>query len=339
MRKHRYRGHVMVAATLFAATACGAGDDSRDTATASGSLTTGAADPVMVAEFVHSVDQHEIQAAQLAQTKATNTQVRDYARTMITDHCRSLSMSTSPGAAGADTATPPAGANTMGTGNAACDRALASMGDMSSPDTGAAATAQTGADIQAMHQQSMTALRAAPQGARFDSTFMAAMVNGHQTVLQRLEQMTGTGGSYTAGSAAPGATGTAGSGNPGAVGSSGTTQTAGSLNPADTTQTNLQNAITMVGATSSARRRFSAHFRRAAESVATRVRAGGIGHAHGAPRRRWNPHRQQRCPRPGVGRRCEGVRSRRGVRGASTHDRDGGRQAHAQGLRNRPRQL
>ncbi len=245
MRKHRYRGHAMVAATLFAATACAAGDDSRDTATASGSLTTGA-DPVMVAEFVHSVDQHEIQAAQFARTKATNTQVRDYAQTMITDHCRSVSMSTFPGGAGADTATPPAGANTMGTGNAACDRALASMGDMTSPDTGAAAAARAGADTQAMHQQSMTALRAAPQGARFDSTFMAAMVNGHQTVLQRLEQMTGMGGSYTAGSAAPGAAGTGGTGNPGAVGSTGTTQTAGSANQTDTTQTNLQNAITMV---------------------------------------------------------------------------------------------
>jgi predicted outer membrane protein len=252
--KHSCLRHAMIAATLLAATACGTGDDTRDTATASGSLSTGAADPVMVAEFVHNVDQHEIQAAQLARTKATNTQVRDYASMMITDHCRSLSTSVSTDTATSDTPAGTRSTDTASTGNADCDRAIAGMGDLSARDTsrapGAAAAALVGTDIQAMHQQTMTALRDTPKGAGFDSTYIAAMLDGHRTVLQRLEQLTGTGGTatggYAAGSATPGTAGTTDTRTPGSAASTETTQPAGTAHQADATQTQLQMAITMV---------------------------------------------------------------------------------------------
>ena len=91
-----HRKAVLVAAA-FAATACAGDAGEGDTTTDAGSVSAGnaaagadAVDPMMVMNFLRTVDAHEIQAGKVAQDKATSTQVRDYARMMVTDHCRSL---------------------------------------------------------------------------------------------------------------------------------------------------------------------------------------------------------------------------------------------------------
>ncbi len=269
VEKHWSRMSLAVAATLFAA-ACSSGDNvGGDTTTDSGSVSAGnsaasadAVDPSMVMGFLHTVDEHEVKAGRVAQTKATNAGVRDYARMMVTDHCRSLTMAAAMSgstAGGAVPATTPGTAATAPS-TAECDRAIASGSTATAPATGTAATTPSGAraDIQQMHQMheaEMTTLQGTAKGAKFDSTYIAAMVAGHQAVIQRLEGMRGTGGSASgsaSGAAAgganagAGATANPGTGNPGAAGSSGTTQPAGTANQADATQSHLQAAIGMV---------------------------------------------------------------------------------------------
>ena len=291
LEKHWGRMSLAVVAALFA-TACSSGDNAGgDTATDSGSVSAGnsaasadAVDPSMVMSFLHTVDQHEVEAGRVAQTKATNTQVRDYARMMVTDHCRSLTMAASASgsttASGSTGAAGASGSSANAPSTAECDRAMGTSGNAASGNTasgnaasgnaasgtaaGASATTPAasgnaqGADMQQMQQmqqQAMSTLNSTPKGARFDSTYIASMVTGHQQVLQRLETMRGTGGSAsgsasgaTAGGAnsGAGATATPGTGNAGAAGSSGTTQPAGTANQGDATQSHLQAAITMV---------------------------------------------------------------------------------------------
>jgi putative membrane protein len=225
MRAMHWRGMgVMVAATLFAAVACGTRDDASDSAgTDTGAVTASAGgdvasspSPAIVVGFLTTVNRGEIEAAELARDKATNARVKEYARMMLTDHGRALKESGS-----ADTA------------------------------AAAAPVGQPAVDAQAKHEQEMNTLRTTAKGRAFDSTYMAMMVAGHQDVLARLEAMKSTGnsasatpaGSTSTPAAAPSTT--AGTGNPAAVGSPGTTQPAGSaLN--DPVQTNLQNSIEMV---------------------------------------------------------------------------------------------
>ena len=220
---HLGRVGVALAAMIFAV-ACAGGDDHADSLagdtgavnSASGDVAGAnmAATPAMVMGFLTTVNQGEIEAGQLAQDKATNAQVKEYARMMVTDHRRANQMTDSAGG----TTNPAAPAGTAGQGG------------------------QPAADVHAMHQQAMQTLNNTPKGRGFDSTYIALMVTGHQDVLTRLEGMRGTGGT-----AAGGTTGTpAGTGNPGAVGSTGTTQSAGAANQGDATQTHLQTSIDMV---------------------------------------------------------------------------------------------
>ena len=220
---------VVVAATLFAAAACGTGDDAGDTAGAdSGAVTSAGGDiasapsPAIVMGFLTTVNRGEIEAGELAEEKATNARVKEYARMMVADHERALKEG---GAAG---------------------------------DTAATATpvGQPAVDAQAKHEQTMNTLRTTAKGRAFDSTYIAMMVTGHQDVLARLEGMKGTGNSLSA-TPAGGTAGAAGTtsatpagarpatGNPGAVGSPGTTQPAGSA-VNDPMHTQVQNSIEMV---------------------------------------------------------------------------------------------
>jgi putative membrane protein len=231
---------VVVAATVFAAAACGTGDDASDTAGAdTGAVTSAGGDvasapsPAIVMGFLTTVNRGEIEAGKLAQDKATNARVKEYARMMVTDHERALKEAGSGGGDTAATATP---------------------------------VGQPAVDVQAKHDQTMNTLRTTAKGRAFDSTYIAMMVAGHQDVLARLEGMRGTGNSATATPATgstgatattPGATTPAGgssatpagtrpaTGNPGAVGSPGTTQAAGSANT-DPMHTHVQNSIDMV---------------------------------------------------------------------------------------------
>ena len=97
---------VMMAATLFAAAACGTGDDASDADT--GAVTTSAGgdvasapSPAIVIGFLTTVNRGEIEAAELARDKATNARVREYARMMLTDHDRALKESGSADTAAA----------------------------------------------------------------------------------------------------------------------------------------------------------------------------------------------------------------------------------------------
>lgn len=124
------------------------------------------------------VDQGEIQDGQLAQRQARNSQVKSFARELVTEHTKSL----------------------------AKDRQLAKKAnvDLSSviksgqaaakSDTSrAATTAMTGAptgvagQLETMHAQMMDQLRQV-NGAAFDSAFVNAQVMGHQQVLELLQR-------------------------------------------------------------------------------------------------------------------------------------------------------
>jgi putative membrane protein len=235
---HSGRMGLALAAMILAAAACSGGDSGADSLGDTGAVRSASGDvagsnmasPAMVAGFLTTVNQGEIEAGQLAQTKATNAQVRQYAQMMVTDHRRANTMVDS------------ASGTTGGTGTAATRDSAAGPNP---------AGGQPAADVHRMNQQAMTTLQNTPKGRTFDSTYIALMVTGHQDVLTRLEGMRGTGGTAS-GSTAPGATGAAGTGtpagtgNPSAVGSTGTTQPAGALNQGDAVQTQLQTSIEMV---------------------------------------------------------------------------------------------
>jgi putative membrane protein len=241
-----------LSAMILAAAACAGGDSGADSLGDTGAVRSASGDvagsnmasPAMVAGFLTTVNQGEIEAGQLAQTKATNAQVRQYAQMMVTDHRRANAMVDSAGGTTGTTAGTGTPAGTAGTRDSAAG-----------PNP---AGGQPAADAHRMHQQAMQTLQSTPKGRTFDSTYIALMVTGHQDVLTRLEGMRGTGGTAS-GSTAPGAAGTAGTGtgaagtgtpagtgNPGAVGSTGTTQPAGAANQGDAVQTQLQTSIEMV---------------------------------------------------------------------------------------------
>ena len=266
---HLGRFGVALSAVIFAATACSGGEGGADSLggdtgavnSASGDVTGAnmAASPAMVMGFLTTVNQGEIEAAQLAQDKGTNAQVKQYAQMMITDHRRANQMLDSAGgttgAAGTGGAAGTTGGAAGTTGGAA-----GTTGGAAGTTGGAAGTAgatgQPGADVARMHQQAMQTLQNTQKGRAFDSTYIALMVTSHQDVLTRIEGMRGTGGSASGGTAAGGTAGAAGgtgtggtatgTGNAGAVGSTGTTQSAGAANQGDQVQTHLQTSIEMV---------------------------------------------------------------------------------------------
>ena len=266
---HLGRFGVALSAVLFAATACSGGEGNDDSLhgdtgavnSASGDVAgANMASPAMISSFLMTVNTGEIEAAQLAQDKATNAQVKQYAQTMITDHRRANTQMESTGGAG----TTGAAAGTTGGAAGTTGGAAGTTGGAAGTTAGAAGTqgagAQSGpaADLQRMNQQALQTLQNTPKGRGFDSTYIALMVTSHQDVLTRLEGMRGTGGSASGGAAGAaaggtaagtgtaGGTGAAGTGNAGAVGSTGTTQTAGQANQGDQTQTQLQSSIEMV---------------------------------------------------------------------------------------------
>ena len=231
---------VVLTAAIFATAACSGGDHDADSlGSDTGAVTSAGGDvaanaaptPAMVMGFLTTVNQGEIEAGQLASDKATNAQVKEYARLMVSDHRKA---------------------------NAAADSAGGATGSTTAGTAATGASAQGGqpaADAHAMHQQAMQTLQNTPKGKGFDSTYIALMIAGHQDVLTRLEGMRGTGGaagstalagSPAAGTAGPAGSQPAGTGNPSAVGSTGTTQSAGAVNQGDATQTQLTSSIDMV---------------------------------------------------------------------------------------------
>ena len=160
---HWARTSVLVAATMFAVTACSKGDDAdTDTVTRSaGGEVVSAPSPAIVMGFLTTVNRGEVEAGELAQDKATNARVREYATMMVADHGRAL-------------------------------REAATVMDSAALAT---PVGQPAVDAQVLREQAMNTLRRTSKGPAFDSTYMAMMVTGHQDVLARLETMKGTGSS------------------------------------------------------------------------------------------------------------------------------------------------
>jgi putative membrane protein len=150
----------MLAAAVFAVGAC-AGEDTDAgydsgaavSQTAGGDVAGSSTSLAMAAAFLTTVNQGEVEAGQLAQDKATNAQVKQYAQLMVTDHRQ---------------------AQDQLQGHATAD---------------STAAGQATADLHAKHQQVMQALQSTAKGRAFDSTYVAAMVTGHEDVLQRLQTL------------------------------------------------------------------------------------------------------------------------------------------------------
>ena len=140
-----------------ATTDTGAGDTSAMGAAGAGGMTVNA----QTLGTVMAVHTSEVAMGEMAQQKATNPQVRQFAQRIVQEHQafvqrgRNLSMQ-------ADTAQ--------------ADRQLVQMAD-----------------------STMQRLRAMQRGAAFDTAFVNAQVAAHEAALQRLDQMTGQSGTQTAG--------------------------------------------------------------------------------------------------------------------------------------------
>ena len=233
---------VALTAVIFATAACGGADNDADSLGAdTGAVRSASGDvaganvttPAMVMSFLTTVNQDEIEAGRLATDKATNAQVKEYARMIVTDHQRASRMADSAG--GTTGAAGTGAAGTAGTaGTAGATDATAQGG-------------QPAADVHAAHQQALQALQNTPKGRGFDSTYIALMITGHQDVLTRLEGMRGT-GSTAAGTAPTGTAAgqTAGAAGTTPAGTAGTTQPAGAATQGDPVQTQLQSSIDMV---------------------------------------------------------------------------------------------
>lgn len=108
-----------------------------------------------VVDFLKTVDTAEVEAGQLAKTKATNAQVKSFAQTMVTEH-------------GSD---------------------LKKLNRMSMSDSMAAGESSAiVSTLRSKHQEMMDRLQNM-SGSEFDRAYMDAMVNGHQEVLDALRQL------------------------------------------------------------------------------------------------------------------------------------------------------
>ena len=161
-------------ATLTAAAACSKGNDGAyDTTAATGTValpsdtapppTSGAMDlpttEAGVVELLRTIDNGEVEAGQLAKTKASNAKVKSFAQSMVTDHSNGLKkldrIKTGPDS----------GATTM------------------TPETSPIVTT-----LQSKHQELMSRLQNL-SGAEFDRAYMDEMVNAHQQVLDLVRQL------------------------------------------------------------------------------------------------------------------------------------------------------
>jgi predicted outer membrane protein len=247
---HRHWGRMAalaVAMTVVAACArdegeTATGDSAALSQTAGGDVAGTMLSPAAVTAFLSTVNQGEIEAGQLAQEKATNAQVRQFAQMMVRDHRQADSAATGGATPSGATAGQPGA--TAGRPDSAAGHTPGQPAATSQPGSTAGAQgnlATVTADMHSKHQQLMTSLRNTARGRGFDSTYMAAMVTGHQEVLQQLQQMR-SGIGNTAGGTTPAAGART---DTGARAATGTTQSAGTPT-AGTMQSNVESAVQMV---------------------------------------------------------------------------------------------
>ena len=162
------------------------------TPTASAMSITGG-DPEIL-QVLAVVDQSEIQDGQLAQRQARNAQVKQFARTLVNEHTKSLQQDRQVAkSANIDLS----GVMMSGSSKTAGMSAAKKSGsDTSQSSTKAGASQPSGptgatgvtAELINAHTQKMDELRQL-QGAAFDSAFVDAQVKGHQEVLTLLQSV------------------------------------------------------------------------------------------------------------------------------------------------------
>jgi predicted outer membrane protein len=228
---HKQTWRLLAAATLTAPllTACGTRDERGTNDSAAGTMamtdstgisTTGTmnetaagAMDASLASFVAMVNQAEIEAGQLATTKARNADVKNYARQMVEGHRKAMeelrevsgrsgwtlpdagsggaAVGRAPtgGTAGGTTgAATGSGGGTMGTGNnQQPPTSGGSMTGTGSAAQGAGMMSSTMTQLQQSHEQAMTQLRSTT-GAAFDRAYIDSQVTAHQQVLDVLRQ-------------------------------------------------------------------------------------------------------------------------------------------------------
>lgn len=160
------------AVATLAAVACNKrNDNAYDTTSASGTVAlpsdSAAAPPgggatdlptteAGVIELLKAVDTSEVEAGQLARTRAANAKVKGFAREMVTEHSADLKK---------------------------LGRMRVGRDSATTPEVSPMVTT-----LQSKHQQSMSRLQGL-SGAEFDRAYMEEMVNGHQQVLDLLHQL------------------------------------------------------------------------------------------------------------------------------------------------------
>lgn len=156
-----------------ATTDTGVGDTAMGAGAAGGATTVNA----QTLGTVVAVHTSEVAMGRLAQEKATNPQVRQFAQRIVQEH-----------------------------------QTFVQRGQQLSMQ---ADTAQADRQLVQMADSTMQRLRAMPRGAAFDSAFVNSQVRAHEAALQRVNQMTGqsgqTGTAGGMGTDTAGRTGTAGS--------------------------------------------------------------------------------------------------------------------------------
>jgi putative membrane protein len=130
----------------------------------------GAVNPTEAVAFMATADQAEVQAAQIAETKATNSDVRKFAQEMVREHGRAAHE----------------------------DAELAKKLNVDLKAAEQAGPMVT--SVQTMAQQTTEKLNTTAKGAEFDKAYMDSQVQAHQTVLENLQRIAGTtaGGTATA---------------------------------------------------------------------------------------------------------------------------------------------
>jgi predicted outer membrane protein len=149
------------------------------------SITGGDAEIVQVLAVV---DRGEIQDGQLAERQGRSSQVKSYARELVSDHTKSLSQDRQLAkAVNADLS------SVMGTGTSGISGKTGrdTTSKAASPTSAAAGTSGTtggvAAQLMTMHTQMMDQVKQ-QKGAAFDSAFVNAEVQGHQQVLDLLQR-------------------------------------------------------------------------------------------------------------------------------------------------------
>jgi len=172
--KYAFHSRLMLALAIaaFTAAACSKRNDNAiDTTTAAGSVAlpdTTPSPPALptteagVVDLLKTIDNGEVEAGQLAKTKASNAKVKSFAQSMVNDHSTSLKKLDRIKIG------PDSGTTTM------------------MPETSSIVTT-----LQSKHQELMSRLQSL-SGAEFDRVYMDEMVNAHQQVLDLVHQLQGS---------------------------------------------------------------------------------------------------------------------------------------------------